>query len=348
MYAQLCKRLSDEASNFEPRKPIVEGQKIQSTFNLLLLNKCKDEFENRSKASEAFENHDELSPEEEERRQVAKRKMLGNIKFIGELGKLGIVPEAILHLCIRQLLEKKTRGRYRGYTAEDIECLCQIMRTCGRILDSDNGRGLMDQYFTRMNILAESRDFPLRIKFMLRDVIELRRDGWIPRKATSTEGPMPINQIRNDNDDSSRSGPYHRREDRLGADFLRRMGRGGLDMDMVGSIPLTSPSFGIPSPFSPNGFSGSPGVGYGRHNQRNQQGFYQNQNRHTNNFQGKHNQQQHNSPQNFNNSKLFPRLIFYSTNVPSHRAQSNAVLSVSFFFLQTAIKNNYVLTRTRC
>ena len=154
-----------------------------------------------------------------------------------------------------------------------------------------------------MNSLAESRDLPLRIKFMLRDVIELRRDGWVPRKATSTEGPMPINQIRSDNEESSRGNGFHRREDRLGAEFLRKMGRSGLDMDMMGSIPLTSPSFGMPSPFSPNGFSGSSGVTYGRHNQRNQPGYYQNRNQ--NNYQGKHNQQQHNSPQNFNNSTYY-------------------------------------------
>lgn len=314
MYARLCKQLSDEAANFEPRKPIDESQKGQSTFRVLLLNKCKDEFENRSKASEAFENQDELGPEEEERRQVAKRKMLGNIKFIGELGKLGIVSEPILHRCIQQLLEKKRRGGSRGDAAEDIECLCQIMRTCGRILDSDKGRGLMDQYFKRMNSLAESRDLPLRIKFMLRDVIELRRDDWKPRKATSTEGPMPINQIRNDNEESSRGNGFHRgREDRLGAEFLRKMGRGGLDVDMMGSIPLTSPSFGMPPPpFSPNGFAGTPGVSYGRHNQRNQPGgYYQNQNRHQNNYEGKRNQPQHNLPQNFNNSEYRELELFF-------------------------------------
>ena len=304
MYAQLCKRLAEEAPNFEPPKPTVDGKQPQSTFELLLLKKCKIEFESRSQASEAFDNQDELGPEEEERRQVAKRKMLGNIKFIGELGKLEIVSDQILHLCITQLLVERRRGGSRGDMAEDIECLCQIMRTCGRILDTDVARGRMEQYFKRMNQLAERSDLPLRIRFMLRDVIELRRDGWIPRKATSTEGPMPINQIRNDNDESSRGGSYHRREDRLGNEFLRRMGRSALDMDMVGSIPLTSPSFGMTSPFSPNGFSSSPAIGYGRHNQRNPPNYYQNQNRHQMNYQSKHNQQQHNTSQNYNNSEF--------------------------------------------
>lgn len=73
MYAQLCKRLSEEAPNFDtPPNPC--------TFRILLLNKCRTEFENRSKANEAFENSQELSPEDAERKLLAKRKMLGNIK----------------------------------------------------------------------------------------------------------------------------------------------------------------------------------------------------------------------------------------------------------------------------
>jgi translation initiation factor 4G len=53
----------------------------------------------------------------------------------------------------------------------------------------------MNQYFERMSTLAENQELPLRIRFMLRDVIELRRDKWVPRKATNTEGPMPIHQV---------------------------------------------------------------------------------------------------------------------------------------------------------
>lgn len=367
MYAQLCKRLSEEAANFEnsqqnkhqsgiPRdlhQPTNRGNygnnqqqdsnnklsssslssaqaNNDSTFKRLLLNKCRIEFENRSKANEAFERLGELSVEDEERRQSTKRKMLGNIKFIGELGKLEIVSHSILHKCIQQLLDKR-RDRSRGDPAEDIECLCQIMRTCGRILDTDKAAQLMDQYFKRMSSLAKSSELPLRIRFMLRDVIELRRDGWVPRKATSTEGPMPINQIRNDNDDhhhrsaggmtgSGGPGGYYARNrgddprgggGGMGGDLFRRMGRVGFDVDSLGIIPLSSSGFSITSPFNGFGPGPGPGVGgpggpgqFGRHNQRNQSnaGFYPNQNRHQNNYQGKHNQQQHNSPQNHNNS----------------------------------------------
>lgn len=99
MYAQLCKRLTEEAPNFEP-----EGKPC--TFRVLLLNKCKLEFENRAKALEqashgALSGENLTEEEEEERRYLAKRKMLGNIKFIGELGKLEILSENILHICIQ-------------------------------------------------------------------------------------------------------------------------------------------------------------------------------------------------------------------------------------------------------
>ena len=45
-----------------------------------------------------------LSADEEEQYWLAKSKMLGNIKFIGELGKLDMLHEGILHQCIKQLL----------------------------------------------------------------------------------------------------------------------------------------------------------------------------------------------------------------------------------------------------
>ncbi|KAK4887367.1 hypothetical protein RN001_003638 [Aquatica leii] len=190
MYAQLCKRLSEEAPNFEPPDS-------PCTFRLLLLNKCKAEFESRSELLDKHACDPHL--DEEERRQLAKRKMLGNIKFIGELGKLEILSEGILHRCIQELL-----GPRRGEDpSEDLECLSQIMRTCGRILDSDRGRKLMDQYFERMSILADNFDLPPRIRFMLKDAIELRSNKWKPRKAAIIEGPMPIHQIRAFDEDRS-------------------------------------------------------------------------------------------------------------------------------------------------
>ncbi|XP_028157480.1 eukaryotic translation initiation factor 4 gamma 2 [Ostrinia furnacalis] len=202
MYAQLCKRLSEEAPNFEP-----PGQPC--TFKLLLLNKCRTEFENRAQAFAAFEDK-ALSPEEEEKRHLAKCKMLGNIKFIGELGKLEILAESILHRCIQNLLARRAAADHH----EDLECLAQLVRTCGRVLDSERGRGLMEQYFARIETLSASRELAPRIRFMLRDTVELRRGGWVPRAAVSAEGPVPIHQLRGDDEPPRRERERDRERER--------------------------------------------------------------------------------------------------------------------------------------
>lgn len=58
---------------------------------------------------------------------------------LGELGKLEMLHEGILHKCIKQLLEKKKNVPVRDM-AEDLECLCQIMRTVGRRLDTSKAK----------------------------------------------------------------------------------------------------------------------------------------------------------------------------------------------------------------
>ncbi|XP_063961051.1 eukaryotic translation initiation factor 4 gamma 2-like [Lytechinus pictus] len=189
MYSQLCKRLDEDAPDFEP-----SGSNVK-TFRRLLITKCQDEFENRSRAFAAFDTQNgPLSAEEQDQRVLAKLKMLGNIQFVGELGKLGMLHESILHRCIKQLLEKKSRESLRE-KAEDLECLCKIITTVGRRLDHDKARAWMDQYFDRMTRFSDNMELPSRIRFMLQDCLELRENDWIPRRHQADHGPRTIRQI---------------------------------------------------------------------------------------------------------------------------------------------------------
>uniref|UniRef100_A0A670HSG5 Eukaryotic translation initiation factor 4 gamma 2 n=1 Tax=Podarcis muralis TaxID=64176 RepID=A0A670HSG5_PODMU len=199
LYAQLCLRLAEDAPNFDgPSAECHPGQKQSTTFRRLLISKLQDEFENRTRNVDIYDKHDApLLPEEEEQRAIAKIKMLGNIKFIGELGKLDLIHESILHKCIKTLLEKKKRVQLKDM-GEDLECLCQIMRTVGPRLDHAKAKSLMDQYFARMRSLMMSKELPARIRFLLQDTVELREHRWVPRKAFLDNGPKTINQIRQD------------------------------------------------------------------------------------------------------------------------------------------------------
>ncbi|XP_065812704.1 eukaryotic translation initiation factor 4 gamma 2b [Labrus bergylta] len=197
LYAQLCLRLAEDAPNFDgPSSEIQTSQKQSTTFRRLLISKLQDEFENRTRNVEIYDKHDNpLTSEEEEQRNIAKIKMLGNIKFIGELGKLDLIHESILHKCIKTLLEKKKRVQLKDM-GEDLECLCQIMRTVGPRLDHEKAKSLMDQYFGRMRSLMNNKELPARIRFLLQDTVELRENNWVPRKAFIDNGPKTINQIR--------------------------------------------------------------------------------------------------------------------------------------------------------
>lgn len=112
MYAQLCRKISEGVKNFEyENADYVKQSPHDNTFCRYLLAKCQHEFNNRLQASEAF-GDGPLNDEEEERRDQAKKMMLGNIKFICELGKQNLADENILHRCIMQLCKKKNNLKH--------------------------------------------------------------------------------------------------------------------------------------------------------------------------------------------------------------------------------------------
>lgn len=129
MYAQLCKRLSDEAPNFQ-----TEPNKTCKFLNLLL-RVCEDRFVNRTSVNHYNHNGD-LYNDDEEKKHIAKQKMLGNVKFICELSKLHMLSFSILHKCIQQLLDK-TQSHTIKDRCDDMECLRQLIRTCGKDLDTE-------------------------------------------------------------------------------------------------------------------------------------------------------------------------------------------------------------------
>uniref|UniRef100_A0A096LY35 Eukaryotic translation initiation factor 4 gamma, 1a n=1 Tax=Poecilia formosa TaxID=48698 RepID=A0A096LY35_POEFO len=170
-------------------------------FRKLLLNRCQKEFEKdqdddeffekKQKEMEASKNDEErerLRVELEEARDKARRRSLGNIKFIGELFKLKMLTEAIMHDCVVKLL--------KNHDEESLECLCRLLSTIGKDLDFEKAKPRMDQYFNQMDKIIKERKTSSRIRFMLQDVLDLRRNNWVPRRGE--QGPKTIDQIHKD------------------------------------------------------------------------------------------------------------------------------------------------------
>lgn len=167
-------------------------------FRKLLLNRCQKEFEKDKVDDVVFERkqkeldsaatateRERLREELEEAKDKARRRSIGNIKFIGELFKLKMLTEAIMHDCVVKLL--------KNHDEESLECLCRLLTTIGKDLDFEKAKPRMDQYFNQMEKIVKERKTSSRIRFMLQDVIDLRLHNWVSRRAD--QGPKTIEQI---------------------------------------------------------------------------------------------------------------------------------------------------------
>uniref|UniRef100_A0A803YAN5 Eukaryotic translation initiation factor 4 gamma 1 n=1 Tax=Meleagris gallopavo TaxID=9103 RepID=A0A803YAN5_MELGA len=191
-YANMCRCLMGL------KVPTTDKPTVTVNFRKLLLNRCQKEFEKDKDDDEIFEKRqkemdDASAPEEkarmkdelEEARDKARRRSLGNIKFIGELFKLKMLTEAIMHDCVVKLL--------KNHDEESLECLCRLLTTIGKDLDFEKAKPRMDQYFNQMEKIIKEKKTSSRIRFMLQDVIDLRRNSWVPRRGD--QGPKTIDQI---------------------------------------------------------------------------------------------------------------------------------------------------------
>ncbi|XP_044852469.1 eukaryotic translation initiation factor 4 gamma 3 isoform X10 [Mauremys mutica] len=191
-YANMCRCL------VTLKVPMADKPGSTVNFRKLLLNRCQKEFEKDKADDDVFEKKQKeleaaITPEEktrlheelEEAKDKARRRSIGNIKFIGELFKLKMLTEAIMHDCVVKLL--------KNHDEESLECLCRLLTTIGKDLDFEKAKPRMDQYFNQMEKIVKERKTSSRIRFMLQDVIDLRLCNWVSRRAD--QGPKTIEQI---------------------------------------------------------------------------------------------------------------------------------------------------------
>ncbi|KAJ3730680.1 armadillo-type protein [Lentinula raphanica] len=186
MMSQISPRVLDEGIKNSRGKPLVGGQ----LFHKHLLNICRENFDRgwvteEASAATAMKTINDQADTSQEYGDVAlysdeyyaahkeKRRGLGLVKFIGELFKLHMLRERIMHKYLSKLI------RNTGNPQEvEIESLCKLLTTVGSKLDTAKGLAQMDSYF---ELLKEWMKNPLvssRSKFMLQDVIELRERTW--------------------------------------------------------------------------------------------------------------------------------------------------------------------------
>lgn len=172
MYAEFCKRMLEsmspeikDVSILDKKDNVVVGGAL---FRKYLLTRCQEEFERGWKTNlpqKPDGEPDEVTMLSDEYyiAAAAKRRGLGLVRFIGELYKLGMLTERIMHECVKKLVD------YEGTPDEaEVESLTSLLKTIGQNLDgTPRGVELMNVYFKRIELMIETPDLPSRLNFML-------------------------------------------------------------------------------------------------------------------------------------------------------------------------------------
>jgi translation initiation factor 4G len=200
MYAKLCRllldRLDPAVTEVIDGKPVCGGL----LFRKYLLGRCQADFESGWKAREeaallasakSEEDKERLAKAEAEKdaggdapmmsdeyyaAQKAKRRGLGLVQLIGELYKLDMLSKAVIRECLIRLL-----GNVENPDEEDLESTCKLLTTVGRQFDDASGRSL-DVVFLRLKNLSQNEAISSRIRFMIMDIMDLRKSKWQSKK----------------------------------------------------------------------------------------------------------------------------------------------------------------------
>ena len=87
----------------------------------------KEKYKAALAAEESEDKRKTMQLEYEEKERRARRRSLGNIRFIGELYNLKMLTDRIMHEIIRRLVKLTDE--------ESLECLCWLLNTIGKQLD---------------------------------------------------------------------------------------------------------------------------------------------------------------------------------------------------------------------
>ncbi|KAH8272468.1 hypothetical protein KR044_006340, partial [Drosophila immigrans] len=224
-YARLCHRLISEVKARDERMESGTKTNLQH-FRNALLDKTEREFTQNVSQSTAKEKKlqpivdkikkcqdpnekSELEALLEEEERKIRRRSGGTVRFIGELFKISMLTGKIIYSCIDTLLNPNSEDM--------LECLCKLLTTVGAKFEQTpvNGRVpgrcySLEKSISQMQSIASKSEkdgakVSSRVRFMLQDVIDLRKNKW---QSTRNEAPKTMGQIEKEAKNEQLSAQY--------------------------------------------------------------------------------------------------------------------------------------------
>ncbi|XP_069365227.1 eukaryotic translation initiation factor 4 gamma 3-like isoform X4 [Maniola hyperantus] len=222
-YAGMCSKLS------MLKVPSDNSPDQYVNFRGLIISKCQNQFitnkmdENVVKLEKELaectdpakkkELHDQLI---EENRRIRMRSV-GNVRFIGELYKLKMLTSKIMVFCMNYLIDKLEE--------EKLECLCKLLTTIGEQVENEV-RDQLETVFKRMQDIVDRKSSKIsnRVRFMIQDVMDLRRGRWVTKNLVESQ-PKMMDQIQKEAEQQQRNIEIMNSAP-MGGGFRREDGRG--------------------------------------------------------------------------------------------------------------------------
>lgn len=228
MYCNLCVLLNKHLKKQEQAELHKSREENEFSFRTLLLDQCQDSFSEYMKPAAEIagivENVESNRIEDvgEEQLMIRKTKMLGNVKFIGQLCVHKLISRKPMLFCIQELLDCGS--------ADALECLCVFLREVGPHFDKEYSSSCASSESTtsreRKKIEAAKADFDAlfehletivdagyttttkmnttsravvtsRIKFLLKNVIGARKQQWKGKVLKNEpDGPVTLAEVK--------------------------------------------------------------------------------------------------------------------------------------------------------
>lgn len=198
-YAMLCKIMSSISV-----KVSEDNKEKIIKFNTLLLERCqtcfeKDKYqdlnldERLKKIAECDdkEKKQQLIDELDEEKRLVRKKSLGNIKLIGALYKNNRLKDEIMNLCIDTLINDNQE--------DSLECLCSLLKSIGEKYEKSNPKkAQFNNQMNKLEAIVRENKIASRIKFLIMDILDMRKENWKPRKLQEGNKPKKIEEVHED------------------------------------------------------------------------------------------------------------------------------------------------------
>jgi hypothetical protein len=136
---------------------------------------------------------------EDETTVKARQRVMGNMIFMGELYKRGLMPLKVLKSSADGLVSSIVdKMNVSNFATAEPHCIMlhHLLRSVGEALDKDVrvGKPLLDGYMESLKEFASHRGLQPRVRFLMRDVIDDRLNDWRPRRRL--DGPMRLDEVK--------------------------------------------------------------------------------------------------------------------------------------------------------